>query len=366
MAKALASLDVLSHGRLLFGVGVGWIPEQLLNHGIDPPTRWAVMDERVQAMRAIWTHDEAEYHGRHVEFGPIWSWPKPAQQPHPPILVGGAGTGVIRRVLAYGDEWMPHAGIPVEELGARIRELQHAAREAGRGAEIPVTVQGAEPDARALNELREVGVTRATLYAPSADADRRCACSTTSRHSSTQRTQPDHEPVSSDARHDCASAWSRSSRGRCSSAGNASIGGWMQKSSWYRRCGHLLSLRDANLARSNKRPATRGLGADAGPETETRIHHLARHAPGLESALHRPGCGALPDVLDRLHGQKRERRGHRSLARRARWLAREGNGGRGDRVTRPGRRVARRGRARRGWTRSGVCRGRRCSRRRGR
>ena len=170
-AKALASLDVLSHGRVLFGVGVGWIPEEIANHGIDPPTRWAVMDERVQAMRAIWTQDEAEYHGRYVDFGPIWSWPKPKQRPHPPILVGGAGKGVIRRVLAYGDEWMPHAGMPVEQLGARILELQHAAGTAGRGADIPVTVQGAEPDARALNELREVGVTRATLYAPSADAD---------------------------------------------------------------------------------------------------------------------------------------------------------------------------------------------------
>jgi probable F420-dependent oxidoreductase len=170
-AKALASLDVLSHGRVLFGVGVGWIPEEIANHGIDPPTRWAVMDERVQAMRAIWTQDEAEYHGRHVDFGPIWSWPKPKQRPHPPILIGGAGKGVIRRVLAYGDEWMPHAGMPVEQLGARIRELQDTARAAGRDADIPVTVQGAEPDARALDELREVGVTRATLYAPSADAD---------------------------------------------------------------------------------------------------------------------------------------------------------------------------------------------------
>jgi probable F420-dependent oxidoreductase len=170
-AKAIASLDVLSHGRLLFGVGVGWIPEEIANHGIDPPTRWAVMDERVQAMRAIWTQDEAEYHGRHVDFGPIWSWPKPKQRPHPPILVGGAGKGVIRRVLAYGDEWMPHAGMPVKQLGARIQELQHAARTAGRDADIPVTVQGAQPDARAINELRQVGVTRATLYAPSADAD---------------------------------------------------------------------------------------------------------------------------------------------------------------------------------------------------
>jgi probable F420-dependent oxidoreductase len=170
-AKAVASLDVLSHGRVLFGVGVGWIPEEIANHGIDPPTRWAVMDERVQAMRAIWTQDDAEYHGSHVDFGPIWSWPKPQQRPHPPILVGGAGKGVIRRVLAYGDEWMPHAGMPVEQLAARIRELQDAARAAGRDADIPVTVQGAEPDTRALNALRDGGVTRATLYAPFGDTD---------------------------------------------------------------------------------------------------------------------------------------------------------------------------------------------------
>ena len=171
MAKALASLDVLSNGRVLFGVGVGWIPEEIANHGIDPATRWAVMDERVQAMREIWTQDEAEFHGRHVDFDPIWSWPKPAQRPHPPILVGGAGKGVIRRVLAYGDEWMPHAGMPVEQLEARIRELQDAARAAGRTADVPVTVQGAEPDERALNQLQAIGVTRATLYAPSAAAD---------------------------------------------------------------------------------------------------------------------------------------------------------------------------------------------------
>jgi probable F420-dependent oxidoreductase len=170
-AKALASLDVLSHGRVLFGVGVGWIPEEVANHGIDPPTRWNVMDERVQAMREIWTQDQAEYHGDHVDFDPIWSWPKPHQRPHPPILVGGAGKGFIRRVLAYGDEWMPHAGMPVEQLGARIKELQEAARGAGRDADIPVTIQGAEPDARALDELRELGVTRATLYAPFAAAD---------------------------------------------------------------------------------------------------------------------------------------------------------------------------------------------------
>jgi alkanesulfonate monooxygenase SsuD/methylene tetrahydromethanopterin reductase-like flavin-dependent oxidoreductase (luciferase family) len=93
------------------------------------------------------------------------------QRPHPPILVGGAGKGVIRRVLAYGDEWMPHAGMPIEQLGARIQALQDAARNGGRDADIPVTVQGAEPDARALDELRDVGVTRVTLYVPSAGAE---------------------------------------------------------------------------------------------------------------------------------------------------------------------------------------------------
>jgi probable F420-dependent oxidoreductase len=170
-AKTIASLDRLSRGRVLFGVGAGWIPEEIANHGIDPATRWAVMDERVQAMREIWTQQEAEFHGRHVDFDPIWSWPKPAQRPHPPILVGGAGKGVIRRVLAYGDEWMPHAGMPVERLEARIQELQDAGRGAGRDTDIPVTLQGAEPDVRALNELRELGVSRATLYAPSAAAD---------------------------------------------------------------------------------------------------------------------------------------------------------------------------------------------------
>jgi probable F420-dependent oxidoreductase len=170
-AKTLASLDALSNGRVLCGVGVGWIPEEIANHGIDPPTRWAVMDERVEAMRAIWTQEEAEFHGRYVDFGPIWSWPKPAQRPHPPVLVGGAGKGVIRRVLAYGDEWMPHAGMPVEQLRDRIRQLQAAGRTAGHDTDIPVTLFGAEPDARTLEELHEIGVTRALLYAPSADPD---------------------------------------------------------------------------------------------------------------------------------------------------------------------------------------------------
>ena len=111
-AKAVATLDVLSGGRVLFGVGAGWVPEETANHGVDPARRWSVMNERVEAMRLIWTDGEAGFHGNHVDFERIWSWPKPHQRPYPPILVGGEGKGVLRRVLAYGDEWMPEGRAP--------------------------------------------------------------------------------------------------------------------------------------------------------------------------------------------------------------------------------------------------------------
>src|SRR5437667_10262261 len=109
-AKEVASLDHLSGGRFLFGVGAGWNREEMENHGTDPRTRFSLMAERVEAMKALWTDDEAEYHGRHVDFEPSWSWPKPVQKPHPPILVGGNGQKVIDRVLRFGDEWMPTVG----------------------------------------------------------------------------------------------------------------------------------------------------------------------------------------------------------------------------------------------------------------
>ena len=98
-AKEVASVDHLSGGRLEFGVGAGWNREEMLNHGTDPRVRMAIMAERVEAMKAIWTQDEASYHGEHVNFERIWSWPKPAQRPHPPVLVGGNGPTVLDRVL---------------------------------------------------------------------------------------------------------------------------------------------------------------------------------------------------------------------------------------------------------------------------
>ncbi|MFC8720446.1 LLM class F420-dependent oxidoreductase [Kitasatospora sp. NPDC057198] len=166
-AKAVASLDVLSGGRVLFGVGAGWISEELENHGTEPGRRWAVLAERVKAMREIWGNEVAEFHGAHVDFGPVRSWPKPRQHPHPPVLVGGSGPGVARRVLDFGDEWMPHAGMPPAELAGRIAELRRAGRAAGR-AHVPVTVFGAEPDPAALEDLRAAGVDRVVFYAPPA------------------------------------------------------------------------------------------------------------------------------------------------------------------------------------------------------
>jgi probable F420-dependent oxidoreductase len=165
-AKEVASVDQLSGGRFLFGVGAGWNREEMENHGTDPRRRFSLMRERIEAMKAIWTNDEAEYHGEHVDFDPIWAWPKPAQEPHPPILVGGNGAKVVDRVVAYGDEWMPNVGRDgIDDLAARIRELQEKAKAAGRDP-IPVSGFGAPRDAESVERLREAGFHRLFWYVP--------------------------------------------------------------------------------------------------------------------------------------------------------------------------------------------------------
>jgi probable F420-dependent oxidoreductase len=161
-AKEVASVDHLSGGRFEFGVGAGWNREEMANHGTDPRQRMAIMAERVKAMKAIWTQDEASFHGEHVDFERIWSWPKPAQRPHPPILVGGNGPTVLDRVLDFGDVWMPnHADNVVERIG----ELRRRAADAGR--EIPVFVMGAPPDAAVLERYAQAGVERVLFWIPS-------------------------------------------------------------------------------------------------------------------------------------------------------------------------------------------------------
>ena len=161
-AKEVATLDLLSDGRFLFGVGAGWNVDEMENHGTDPSTRFKLMRERVEAMKAIWTQDEAEYHGDLVDFDPMWQWPKPARKPHPPILMGGAGPKVLDRVLEYADGWAPNLQ-PLDVLTERCAELQRRAADAGR-APVPVTVFVPDFEPAVVEGLREIGIARAVVW----------------------------------------------------------------------------------------------------------------------------------------------------------------------------------------------------------
>lgn len=167
LAKEVASVDHLSGGRFLFGVGGGWNLEEMENHGTNPKLRWRILRERILAMKQIWTQDEAEYHGTYVNFDPIWSWPKPVQQPHPPVLIGGNGPRTLQRVAEYGDGWMPIGGrgeIPIEE---KMAELNRLAAETGRGP-FPITLTGTPLDPATIDRYRQLGIDRLTYGLPSA------------------------------------------------------------------------------------------------------------------------------------------------------------------------------------------------------
>lgn len=132
-AKEVASLDLVSGGRFVFGVGVGWLREEVANHGVDPAVRGRVADERLRAMIEIWTHEEAEFHGRHLDFDPIYSWPKPVTRPHPPIYVGG-GPASFTRIAALNAGWIAITPTP-DLLAGPLQELRALA-----GDDVPVTV----------------------------------------------------------------------------------------------------------------------------------------------------------------------------------------------------------------------------------
>jgi len=160
-AKEVASVDHLSGGRFEFGVGAGWIRPEIANHGIDPRRRMAVLRERVEAMKAIWAQDEASYSGEFVNFDRIWSWPKPAQRPHPPILVGGHGPTVLDRVLAFGDAWFPtYAPEGILERAAELRAR----------ADRPVSLQvvGIPADPKVIAAYEAAGFDRVVHLLPSA------------------------------------------------------------------------------------------------------------------------------------------------------------------------------------------------------
>jgi probable F420-dependent oxidoreductase len=159
-AKEVASIDHLSGGRLEFGVGAGWNREEMANHGTDPRTRMRLFKERVEAMKAIWTQDEASYEGEFVNFERIWSWPKPVQRPHPPVLVGGNGPTVLDRVLSFGDAWFPNYA-----RGGGLGRIEELRTRAGRPFDVQVI--GVPPKAEVLAELDRAGVSRAVMWVPS-------------------------------------------------------------------------------------------------------------------------------------------------------------------------------------------------------
>ena len=160
-AKEVASVDRLSGGRFEFGVGAGWNREEMANHGTDPRQRMAILRERVEAMKAIWTQDEASYQGRHVSFDRIWCWPKPAQRPHPPVLVGGTGPTVLDRVLAVGNAWFPTYA--PEGILDRAEELRARA-----DRPIDLMVMGVPADPWVLERFERAGFRRVVRWLPSA------------------------------------------------------------------------------------------------------------------------------------------------------------------------------------------------------
>jgi probable F420-dependent oxidoreductase len=172
LAKSVATLDWLSNGRVLFGIGGGWNREEMEHHGTPFGRRWQVMRERVLAMKALWTQEEASFHGEFVNFDRAISFPKPVQKPHPPILFGGATAHGRARVVDYCDGWIP-IDVLLDDLPAAIADLRARAVAAGRKAEsLSVTVFAFQPPAPdALARMEEMGVERVTMVAPRRLAD---------------------------------------------------------------------------------------------------------------------------------------------------------------------------------------------------
>lgn len=173
-AKLVASIDQVSDGRFLFGIGIGWNAEEMEDHGTAFATRAKLVRERVEAMKEIWTKPKAQYHGELVSFPEMMTWPKPVQKPYPPVIVGGAFPQAARRAVRYGDGWMPLAGRPggagdIFQLMPRYREML---KEAGRSEDsCPVSLINSQPDADLQKRYRDLGVVRACVSLPAAKSD---------------------------------------------------------------------------------------------------------------------------------------------------------------------------------------------------
>ena len=171
MAKTLATLDLLSNGRAILGVGGGWNREEAEHHGVEWSQRFQKLEEQITAIKLIWANEEASFHGEHVRFDPIWSWPKPIQRPHPPIVLGGETDHTLRRVIKHCDGWLPRARDP-EIIVRGIARLNELAEEAGRDPEsISVNVFAPRPDAELIDRFKGLGVARIVLWLPPEDRD---------------------------------------------------------------------------------------------------------------------------------------------------------------------------------------------------
>jgi probable F420-dependent oxidoreductase len=171
LAKEVATVDWLSKGRMIFGIGFGWNAEEMANHGIRMGDRWDVVAEKVEAMKLLWTRERAAYAGRHVQFEESWAWPKPVQHPHPPILIGGGwGPRLLAAVVRLGDGWMPVSARA--SIRSRLDLLHAEAERQGRDpATLSVTVTDAKPDPDAFRSLAAEGVERVLLTVPPLDRD---------------------------------------------------------------------------------------------------------------------------------------------------------------------------------------------------
>jgi len=173
-AKEVATIDQLSQGRFLFGVGNGWNQDEIENHGTAFKSRHKLARERIEAMKAIWTKSKAEYHGEFVNFDPMMTWPKPVQQPHPPIIIGGAYPYAARRAVRYGDGWIPLAGRATQygDVFEYVPKFRDMLKEAGRDpATFPISLFGWTEDPDTLKRYRDLGIVRIVISLPAAKDD---------------------------------------------------------------------------------------------------------------------------------------------------------------------------------------------------
>jgi probable F420-dependent oxidoreductase len=164
-AKEAASIDLISNGRFVFGVGAGWNIEELRHHGTDPKTRGALLDERIEAIKALWTNEPAEYHGKYVDFEPSYMRPKPVQKPHPPIIIGGDSDATVKRVIRHEAGWISNP-FPIDHLKRRIDQLRE-----GAGHDVPLTTFGTPIDPEYWRGLEDLGYRQANLLLPTKPKD---------------------------------------------------------------------------------------------------------------------------------------------------------------------------------------------------